>query len=472
VTWPGSPGAARGGPQLPWGDSVALVVRAALLSGTSWHIGPHAADRLDSGNVIGPLSGSVVDAAGRLWVDLACDTMNVEVGDSSSTGIGVVSRDEASTLVLTLYDPDRRYDPANSSGPYWLHGQSRLTAGTPIEVTAEVLNDAGTGVVSFPLFSGLVDTWSSEVEPVFADRRATVTASGAIKQLTSRDYGQDDTPVGASDTYKQRVDRILTRFGWPGTATQYGATSTARMAATDFQGSAWENLVDAADAEVGFLHVLPNGNVDVFTREYLLTLPLPAPALVLGCGVSGAYDIATALVLAAIDDQLRNAVYANRSSTGTGDTPVVQVARSPASIGAHGGVEAIYRKDKLTLIDDPTVAAWAQWVVALFAYPQPTARTVELVPQQYQGHDAQLWRAVLGMRVLRDILRTVWTPDDGSAPLDVRSWVMGVRHTISPTQWVVRFDLMAATRQAAKVWTMGPHANDKLNDANVIGWAA
>jgi hypothetical protein len=443
---------------------VALVVRAALLSGTSWHIGPHAADRLDSGNVMGPLSGGTVDAAGRLWVDLACDTMNVEVGDSSSTGIGVVSRDEASTLVLTLYDPDRRYDPANSSGPYWLHGKSRLTAGTPIEVTAEVLNDAG-GVVSFPLFSGLVDTWASEVEPVFADRRATVTASGAIKQLTSRDYGQDDVPVGASDTYKQRVDRILTRFSWPGVATQYGATSTARLSATDFKGSAWENLVDTADAEVGFLHVLPNGNVDVFTREYLLALPLPAPALVLGCGVTGAYDVATALELAAIDDQLRNAVYANR------DGGTVQVARSSTSIGAHGGVEAVYRKDGLNLIDDPTVATWAQWVVALYAYPQPTARSVELVPQQYQGHDAQLWRAVLGMRVLRDILRTVWTPE-GSAPLDVLSWVMGVRHTITPTQWVVRFDLMAAARQAAKVWTIGPHANDKLNDANVIGWAA
>lgn len=472
MTWPGSPNAAQGGPSYPWGRSIALVCRAALLSGTSWHIGPHPNDRLDMGNVMGPLSGGVVDPQGRLWVDLACDLQQLQVTDTSTIGVGVVSRDEAATLSLTLYDPDRKYDPTNPQGPYWLNGHSRLTAGTYIEVTAEVLNSAGTGVVAYPLFKGLVDDWTSDVQPLPTARTTTVTASGSIKQLASRDYGQDDAPLYAGDTALQRVQHILTRFGWTGTVTQFGPTSTARMAATDFDGSCWQNLTDTADAEVGYLRVTPDGNVNLYTRNYLMALPLPAPALVIGCSstVPG-FDIATDLTVQSLEAQLRNAVYASRASQGSGDTPVVQVARSAASIGAHGNVEAVYRKDKLELVDDTNVAAWAQWVVGIYAYPEPTPRTVTLLPARVGEPDGHIWRPVLGMRILQDVLRVIWEPP-GSGALDTQSWVMGVTHKITPSAWSVEFDLMAATRNAAKRWHIGPHANDKLNDGNVMGWAA
>jgi hypothetical protein len=464
MTWPGSPGAARGGPGYPWGESVALVVRAALLAGTAWHIGPHEHDRLDNGNVLGP-----VDVDGRLWVDLACDVTTLEILDSSTTGAGVVSRDEAATATLELYDPARQYDPANSDGPYWLHGHSRLAAGTPLVIGAEVLDGAG-GVDTFTLFAGLIDTWAASVEPLAVERRAQVSASGAIKRAAGLDYGAEPVAVGAGDTPAMRLSRLLARFGWAGTVAQYGPTSSATMPATTFDGALWEQVADTADAEIGFVRLTAPGDLELFTRGYFVS-PIPPPALVLGCGEPGAHDVATDLELAAIDAQLRNAVYANRASAGSGDTPVVQVARSQSSIDRHGGREAVYRADRLELQTDVQVGEWAQWVVALFAYPEPAPRTVTLLPARLGETTGELWRAVLGLRVLHDVLRVLWTPA-ASAPLDTRSWVVGVRHSVTPTSWTVRYDLLPADRLAANVWHIGTHPRDRLDDHNVLGWVA
>lgn len=463
MTWPGSPGAAQGGPNFPWGESMALNVRAALLSGRGWHLGPHEACRLDDGNVLGPTD----TPDGRMWVDLACDTVNLEISDTSTTGAGVVSRDEAATCVLELYDPTRQYDPANTSSPYWLKGRSRLQAGTPLEITAEVLD--GSTVEEFKLFMGKVDTWASDIQQRPTDRRAKVTASGAIKHAVEMDFGPEPTPIGAGDTPTMRIDRILDHFGWPGTITQYGPTSSVTLTATDFDGSMWEQVSDVADAEIGFVRLLPSGDAELFTREYFLG-PLPDPYLVLGCSPDvEAKDIATDLRLAAIDDQLRNAVYASRESAGTGDTPLVQTARNDTSISRHGGRESVFRKSGLPLRTDAETATWAQWIVVLFSFPEPAPRTVELLPARLGEFTGEMWRSVLGLRILHDVLRVIWSPE-GSAALDTSSWVMGVRHQITPLDWRVQFDLLPADRSLQAVWTIGTHPNDRLNDGNVMGW--
>lgn len=444
TAWPGSPGAVQSfdGAHFPWGESIAIVVRAALLAGRQWVIGPDAADKLDDGNVLGPLP-TVTD--GRLWVDLAQDTVSLEVIDSSTTGIGVVSRDEAMTLTLELFDPDRIYDPANVGGPYWLSGRTKLTAGTHIEVTIEVLDGVG-GVLSYPLFAGQVDTWVSGVQLLSNDRRAKVTASGAIKLLANLDFGQVDSPVGAADTSIDRIDRVLTRFSWPGVCYSHSGSTVATMPATTFQGTAWQLIQEAADAEIGFVRVTPDNNLQFYARSWL-TSTLPATTLTLAKKGTG-LDITTDVQLAAIDDQLRNAVYANRSSTGPSDTPVVQIARETASIDRHGGSEALYRVDNLKLVDDAAVLTWADAILVLFAYPTPAPKTVIMLPARNGEPDGAVWRAVLRMTVLQDIVQVIWEPNEGST-MDTLSWIMGTRHTITPSEWKVQFDLIPATRGSA-----------------------
>ena len=78
--WPGTAGGAHGGPSYPWGTPIRLYVRAGLAAGRAWHIGPHAAARLDGGNVIGPVAADADPPTidGRLWVDLSCDTTAVD----------------------------------------------------------------------------------------------------------------------------------------------------------------------------------------------------------------------------------------------------------------------------------------------------------------------------------------------------------------------------------------------------------
>lgn len=466
MSWPGTADATQG-VGAPWGESIALVIRAGLAAGSAWKMGPDPDCRLDDGNVLGPAasgspSGDEDDQ--RLWVSLHCDTMSCIVDDGSTTSAGVFSRDEAATCSLELYDPGRQYDPLNSSGPYWYRGRSRLIAGVPVEVVAEVLDPGGATVTQFLLFRGTVDTWEHDIEQQPSDRRALVTASGAVKQMAALDYGPEPAPVGAAETFKQRVDRLLARFAWQGSSEQYGATSTARLSADDLDGPLWEQLNKAADAEIGYVHVTPLRDVRLFTREWWFA-PLGAPSITLGCSpdVPDALDVLTDTDLDAADKQLRNAVYASREGG-----PTV-IARSAASIAEHGGLEASYRKSDLELDTDVKVGEWADTVVVLYAYPEPTVATLHLLPAVHGETDGAVWRAVLAVNIMREVVRVLWTPPL-SAPLDVLVRVNAIHHEITPTSWRVRWGTLAATRTGANVWTMGPHARDRLDDGNVIGW--
>ena len=458
--WPGTPGGAY---NAAWGESIRLFVQAGIASGTNWHIGPHSADRLDDGNVIGPVTEGEAGTAGRLWVDLACNATECTVVDGASASAGIMSRDEAATLDLTVFDPTRRFDPTNTDSPYWLADRSRLQAGTPIRVFAEVLDDTGTGVVHEDLFIGTTDRWTSPIQKDPGDRQVRITASGAIKNYAAQDYAEA-APVGAGDTTAQRLERIRTYFDLDGALEQVGAASSVTLQATTLAQSAWEMLNRTIDDELGYLHVLPDGTLRWWTRN-VWTAPTPLPVVTVGCmhGVD-AFDIVTDVPLSAAGDLLRNAVYASRS----GGTQ--QVAKSATSIAAHGGIESALSRTDLGLADDAQVGGWAQELVTLFAFPEPGPIAVTMVPAIAGEVTGARWRAVLGVAFVSDTVRLVWEPHDDTASLDQVMRVTGAKHTITPDGWQVDWQTLPAQRLLGNVWHIGPHMLDRLDQGNVMGW--
>lgn len=455
--WPGSSGGAtRDG----WGQSIRLFVQAAIGSGSSLHMGPAPNDRLDSGNVMGP-----VGTSGQLQVDLACDLVSCEVIDGATKQAGIFSKDEAPTLTLSLYDPTRKYDPTNSASPFWYRGRSRLGAGNPVVVWAEVLNAAGTGVVRFDLFRGVTDRWVTQVEREPADRRTNVTASGPIKWMAGQDYAELASPVGAGDTTAQRLARLVAYFNWAGPLQQVGVASPVTLQGSTMAQSFWELLGRCIDDELGYLHVLPDsaGTIRWWSRNFWTTAPA-APSVTIGCapGVT-AYDVAVDTSLGGTDDQLRNAVYATR----TGGTQ--QVVKSSTSIAAHGGYESTVNRTDLGLADDTQVNVWAQQIVMMFGSPVASFDTVTLLPNVRNASTSALWRALLGLAFVSDTVRVVWAPA-GTGPVDQLLRVIGAKHTISPTSWVVTWQTLAARiGGVANVFHMGPHALDKVDAGNVMG---
>lgn len=444
-----------------WGGGITLHAQACIGTGTPWTMGPHALDALDAGNVMGPIG---VD--GELCVEVACDICELTVVDGATKASGIFSRDEAATLDLVLYDPDRIYDPLNSESPYWIQGRTRLTAGVPLEIWAEVPDDLGVGVVRFDLFRGSVDRWTSEIHASAGDRRARVTATGPVKQMANRNYAELPSAVGAGDTTAQRLARLRSYFDWVPPLEQIGTASSVTLQATTLAQSFWEHLGRTIDDELGYLHVLPDGTIRYWTRT-VWTDPAPAPSLVLGCSddYPSAWDVVTNTRLAATDEQLRNAVYAAR----TGGTQ--QTARSETSIAQHGGIETRLNRTDLGLQDDVQVGTWANTVILLYAFPSPTLDGLTMQPGLIPDPSGDYWRAVLGLEHVSDTFRFVWSEDvDGSAPVDLLLRVLGVKHEITPEAWDVTWQTLGASiGGASNVWHIGPHALDALDSGNVIG---
>lgn len=462
MSWPGTPGGAL---SPAWGGYTRLYVRAQIAPGTQLHVGPHPADRLNAGNVYGPVTASPTQS---LWVDLSCDVLDLTVDHGATRAEGAFSRAEASTVTVTLYDPARVYDPSNLDSPYVLKGASRFIPGLPVEVVAEVVTNPTTSTVTrYVLFTGAVDYWREPWATNPADRRAKFTASDKTKYLASLNW-PEQSPVGAGDTVTQRIARIAAYFALPFPVVATGA-STRTLAATTLAQSAWELLNRTIDDEIGYVYVQHTNTGPVLrwvNREQWFPTTV-TPVLVLGCDVPAvdALDVITAVQLAGIDEQLRNVVYASR----TGGTQ--QTARAQSSIDKYGGYERDYKRTDLGLATDAQVAEWAQAIISLYAYPTPVPVSVTLHPPAGEAQPWAAWAKILGVVEVTDPVRVVWEPPDGAGSrVDVIVRVLGERHEITRDSWAVTWSTVGFVTRG-KTLHAGPHALDRLDDGNVYAYA-
>jgi len=459
ATWaPGQPwpGTAGGASSPLWSPYVRLFVQAAIGSGQGFHMGPHAQDRLDAGNVIGH-----VPSTGPLWVDITCDVIDVHISGGVSTSEGIFSKPDASTVEVTIADPDHIYDPLSPAGQFTYGGRSRLTPGVPVHVFAEVVNPTNASVTQHDLFTGTADSWQQEWTPTPSMRQTTMVAPDTIKQFARWDR-PEQAPVGAGDTVQQRIARIVSFFGWTGTVLDPAGGGVRTLAATTLAQSAWELLQRTLDDELGFIYFTPKGELRWLKRDAWQTIG--TPYITLGCDVG--YDVLTDTTSTALDQQMRNAVYGAR----TGGT--AQQSISQSSIDKFGKYD--YNRTDLGLADDTQVAGWTSFVVQLYAYPQVTLADVTFQPR-IAAQPWACWRDVLAAKAVTDIVRVVWFPPDiPTNVVDTKNRIVGVRHQITRTGWEVTWQLVAAnvSQSAGAVFHMGPHAQDRLDSNFVLGFAA
>jgi len=452
AAWPGTAGGAS---SPAWGPNIRVYVWAAIRAGTTMHWGPHATDRLDSGNVWSaggnPSPPGVPPSAQRLWIDLSCAATNVETHLGGSNAEGPMVRVDAGTGTITLYDPDRIYDPLNSSGPYQYGGITRLGPGVQVKVWAEVLTGSST-ITTYWLHTGTVDSWTEQWEPNPTKRRAIVVSSDAVKDLVALDRGEQ-APVGAGETTAQRVERILTYYGWAGTRVL--DTSAVTEQATTLAQSAWELIGRAADDEIGLVWISPNGVLQM--RNRATWLQESAPVLSVGCaGSVSAWDIALDARVAASGRVLKNAAYVSR----TGGTQ--QTARSDTSIQQFG--EKDLKRTDLGHSADPVTAAWATFVVSLLGWPRARIESVTLAP----GLLPNSWTDVLGVDLVTDRLTVHWQPEDATEAVEATGRAVGIDHTIQRNGWEVEMNLALADVYG-RVMHWGTHPYDQLTRGNVYG---
>jgi hypothetical protein len=482
--WPGS----EGGASSPyWGGYVRLWIRAALEAGRPFTAGPHANDRLDDGNVLAggeamraELVPTTLDAelyeelgtldvpethapVDRLWHDLSCDVLDVEIAGGSTSSQGIFSQADAATCVVTLADPLGIYDPIVPGGPFAYGGRSRLVPGTPVEVWAEVVNGDDGTITTHWIFTGTADSWGEDWTPNPRERQAKLVATDETKRFIRYDR-PEAAPVGANEKTGARVQRIVTYFDWRGPIIAPASGGTVTLQETTLSDNAWEQLRKTLDDELGYIHVTSTGALRWLDRNVWTTLP--DPVLVLGCDdLDPAYrDVLLDVSPSTLDRQMRNEIYAQREG---GAVTTTSSASSIARFGAYD-----YKRTDLRLATDAQVHDWANLVLQFYAYPQIGLEDATIRPA-IDARSWEVWNSALELQYVSDLVRIVWAPPDlPDRVIDMRSRVVGQTHKITRRSWEMKLQLIDAIALAfaGAVFTAGPHANDRLDAGFVLGF--
>jgi len=434
-----------------WGQRVRLFAMASIATGSAFKLGPGPTARLDAGNVLGPITNPpALPPSAGLWVDLTCDVLSIDISAQASHTDAAVARMEASTATLVMRDPQRTYDPLNPSSSWTLNGSSRLTPGVPVKVWAEVVDTATTpNVTTYNLFTGTADSWSEPWTPHPSERRATLVASDATKDLANRDWGEQPS-VGAGDTVAQRITRILSYYNFTGPTSL--DTSAVTLQATTMAQSAWELLLRAADDEIGLVFFLSDGRFRFINRDGWSANT--APVISVGCP-GAQYDIVTDADVGNNAINVRNSISAARTGG------VAQRATSDSSVLKYGMFG--YGRTDLGVQTDAIAATWATFTLSFKAFPRPNLSSVTLRPALNETS----WPAVLGVRRVSDVFQLKWTPPGTTDTYDVKGRAMGISHTIDRQTWEVTWDV-GFPALSRKTFHIGTHAFDRLTDGNVL----
>lgn len=443
--WPGTPGGAYS----PWwGGDIKLYVWAGIFAGSTFHWGQSTTDNLDAGNVWGGGQPTPTPPAGRIWVDLTCDVLSVQTDIGGTRSDGAIAQSEAGTATVTLTDPTRKYDPTNPNSPFQYGGQTRLTPGANLIIFAEVWN--GSAITQYRLFTGTVDTWNEDWTFAPNSRQAVIVASDGVKDLVALDYGEQPE-IGAGDTVSQRIERILTYYGWPGTRVL--DTSTNTLLGTTLAKSAWELIGRATEDELGFTYLDQVGTLQF--RNRATWLARPAPVITVGCAPAvSAYDAMTTAEVEAANLSIKNAIYATR----VGGTQ--QVARSEQSIARYGLHS--YKRTDLGLQTDGQAGTWAAFLVSIQGTPRAQLDSLNIRPR----FDPAMWAPLLTLKLVTDRVRVLWTPPDMAATTEVTGRAIRISHTVTRRSWDVGLGLAQADI-FANVLHWGPHPKDRLTAGNV-----
>jgi hypothetical protein len=477
--WPGT----TGGAYSPhWGENVRLFVWLAIRSGINmrWGVVADTSDQLDSGNVWSDTPQVDVPGVPQdiLWADVSCDVIDLDTSVGATKADGPITRADAGTASVTLVDPERIYDPLNPQSPFRYQGRTRLMPGAGVYIWAEtvpgfgdLLTESGdilvteevdhlsteisaTGVEKWSIFTGTVDSWREPWNPNPEQRRAEMVASDAVKNLTGLDRGAV-TAVGAGDTTSQRIERVLTYYGWLGTRRL--DTSTVTETATDMGTSAWDLIGQSVTDEIGYAFIDQDGVLQFYNRDIWA-----APGnKVLTVGCKPFVDSAERALLEAevttADKDLANAIYAGRSGGAT------QAVRSQDSIDQFG--ERGLRRTDLRVQTDPQAAQWATFALSLVGYPK--ARVAQITLRA--GLDPQIWPALLGMSLTTDSVRVLWTPPGEDVSYDTTGRAIGISHTVNYRRWETDVALaMADLYTFTSVLLWAPAGGTDLYDAGFV----
>lgn len=403
------------------------------------------------------------------------------------------------TCTIVLDNRDRRFDPTNTSSPYYnaTVGVSGIVPAIPIIVRATW---SGT---TYTVFRGFVDSWSFAYAPGgVGDATATIVCSDAFKALsavigglpsattvtssgtakvdigssttgsTGGGYGVSGISVLGSSTTGNidvtngtpttpiigvagelsgaRINRILDAVNWPQNLRAID-TGTTSLEVQNASQTVLEMLQEVAATEAGALYIEDDGTVTFQDRYSLIsdTRSLTAQATYDTTAAGGKWF---SRIDIAYDDQLiRNIVRVNRKTTTaasgdtlTGTTVTVGNAESQSLYGARTldlelPIPSTVGSD--TTYGQSVAGNLALFLASIYANPELRPQALTFIAQ---ANESLLYPEVLGRRIFDRVTVKFAVPGGGSA-IQRDCFIEQINHTILPDRWETTFGLASAT---------------------------
>lgn len=384
----------------------------------------------------------------EVWTDITAYATAFSTRRGASRAEGPILRFEAGTCSITLDNADRRFEPTNLSGPYVSAGKTQVTPMRAVRITATY---DGT---TYPVFEGYADSWDISYQG-YGVSTCTLTATDATKVLSNIDRSALASEVGIGELSGARVTRILDSASWPlGPDFRSVAAGDSALQGTTLDRSAWEELLQVQDSEIGQVYIDAAGRVVFRNRQANME---DARALTVqgafGDGV-GELPFEDAQIVYD-DDGLANVV----RIANTGGTQ--QVAEDVASQREY--LIHTYERTDLRLQTDAEAADYAGFLLLQSKEPELRFTSLSLLP--HDDPDA-LFPQALGREFGDRVRLTKRPPGGGTIIRD--AFVVGVNHEVSgPNQWRTTWALQSATR-----WTFFTLDNATLGtlDSNALAF--
>lgn len=273
----------------------------------------------------------------------------------------------------------------------------------------------------------------------------TLTAVDLIAALAAwESEGRADPGVGAGDTLRGRVDRVLAEMGVAGAVDTVNSDSTYFATLNpSVLDQPWANILDAQEAELGRVWVNRANQLVLRGRHSELSGPVrgtlsdlhgEAPTAPHCC-------VATAAVVYGAEQMANVALGSRRILTGEPDSPVVR--SEDAWSRARYGQVTVDRTGALELQTEAQVDDWTEAVVLHGSRPELRVDSVQPLPAPHDLDSAVMaWPAVMGTE-LGDRWLFQYRPDLGNL-VERTVGVVGIRMELTPEAFLVEWVTMDA----------------------------
>lgn len=347
---------------------------------------------------------------------------------------------EAGTGTLTLDNRDGRFSADNLSGPYVSAGVSGIRPWRAVKIRATY--NSITYSVARMYATDWIESYPQLAAADSGDAIVTVPMVDEFARLANFD-GLELTPAGAGDLFGERIHRVLDAAGFAGErAIEVGVTT---MQATDLSQNTVTELKLTADSEGGAVYIDHRGAV---VGEEMLALVQNARSITsqatFGDGGGDEVPYSDISIDGAGDLIVNIASYARVGST-------AQTAADPTSRALYGD-----RRDTRTDLvceTDDQAEDLATWKVMRFKDPERRVSSIQIKPRR---NPSVMFPLALGLQV-RDLVTVVRRPPGGHT-ITQFCHIAGIRHVLTPDNWVTTFDLFSATPYrafASSLWDTG-----------------